>query len=246
MTSVDRLSVATDSLLAHISPSNASQLTESLHGSDDDDDEAVGGKRVRSPSVTNIDDDSLEDVEAVEESDEAKCSMTPVSISKSHAHANVNAVHLSKDWNAPIYAFFHPVPSIDYVGNLARHVHVFKCNAKVCKGKGMNWRHVWRYLDTADGRLTSNLRCHAKICWGEEAITGADATKSHCVAHENVEKSLRMLDGSITAMFEHIKGKGSVTYSHRQHTKTESRYVMVEPHLSHIPMLIFITSTEII
>jgi hypothetical protein len=110
----------------------------------------------------------------------------------------------------------------------------------------MNWQHIQRYLDTAEGRSTSNLCCHVKICWGEEAIAGADATKLHPVAHEIVDKSLRMLDGSITAMFECIKGKGSVTYLHRQHTKTESRYVMVKPHLSCIPMLIFITSTEII
>jgi hypothetical protein len=110
----------------------------------------------------------------------------------------------------------------------------------------MNWRHIQRYLDTADERLTSNLCHHVKICWGKEAITGADAAKSHHVACEIVEKSLRMLDGSITAMFKCIKGKGSVTYLHRPHTKTESWYVMVEPYLSCIHMLIFITSMEII
>ncbi|KAF8227815.1 hypothetical protein L208DRAFT_1294699 [Tricholoma matsutake] len=62
--------------------------------------------------------------------------MTHQSFSKSYV--NANAVRLSKDWNAPIYAFFHPVPSIDYVGNPAQCVHVFKCNAKFCKGKGLN------------------------------------------------------------------------------------------------------------
>ncbi|KAF8230845.1 hypothetical protein L208DRAFT_1279924 [Tricholoma matsutake] len=62
--------------------------------------------------------------------------MTHQSFRKSHV--NVNAVCLLKDWNAPIYAFFHPVPSIDYVGNPAQHVHVFECNAKFCKWKGLN------------------------------------------------------------------------------------------------------------
>jgi hypothetical protein len=107
----------------------------------------------------------------------------------------------------------------------------------------MNWRHVRRYLDTADGKSTSNLRRHAKICWGEEAIAGADAAKSHGAAHEIVEKSLGMPDGSITAMFERVKGKGKVTYSHKQHTRTESRYALID---LPIHMLISVISTEIV
>lgn len=91
----------------------------------------------------------------------------------------------------------------------------------------MNWRHVRRYLDTTDGTSTSNLHHHAKICWGEEAVAGADAAKSHGATREIVERSLEMPDGSLTAMFERVKGKGKVTYSHRQHTKTEARYALV-------------------
>lgn len=91
----------------------------------------------------------------------------------------------------------------------------------------MNWWHVQRYLDTADGKSTSNLHCHAKICWGERAVAGADAAKSHDTACEIVGKSLRMPDGSITAMFECVKGKGKVTYSHKQHTKTEAWYTLI-------------------
>jgi hypothetical protein len=132
----------------------------------------------------------------------------------------INADHLLKDWNAPVYAFFDPVPSINYVGNLARHACVFKCNAKGCKGKGLNQWHVWRYLDTADGKSTSNLCHHVKICWGKEAVAGTDAAKLHSVACEIIEKSLRMQDGSFTTMFEHVKGNGKVAYSHKQHTKT--------------------------
>jgi hypothetical protein len=139
----------------------------------------------------------------------------------------INADRLSKDWRAPVYAFFDPVPSIDYVGTPARRIHVFECNAKGCKGKGLNRRHVRRYLDTADGKSTSNLRRHAKVCWGEEAVAGADAAKLHGAAREIVEKSLRMQNGSITAMFERVKGDGKVTYSHKQHTKTGARYARV-------------------
>ena len=45
-----------------------------------------------------------------------------------------------------------------------------------CMGKG-NGRMVRRYLDTGDAKSTSNLRKHAKICWGEEAVTVADKTR---------------------------------------------------------------------
>jgi len=46
-------------------------------------------------------------------------------------------------------------------------------------------------------------------------MAGVDAVKSHGAAHEIIEKSLRMPDGSITAMFEHVKGRGKVMYSHK-------------------------------
>ena len=91
----------------------------------------------------------------------------------------------------------------------------------------MNRRHIRRYLDTADGKSTSNLRHHAKLCWGDEVVTGADATKSYGAAREIVGKSLGMPDGSITAMFERVNGNGKVTYSHRQHTKTEAQYALI-------------------
>jgi hypothetical protein len=91
----------------------------------------------------------------------------------------------------------------------------------------LNRWHVQRYLDTANGKSTSNLRCHVKICWGKEAIAGADAAKLHGAACKIIEKSLRMQDGSITAMFEHVKGNGKIAYSHKQHTKTGAWYARV-------------------
>ena len=77
----------------------------------------------------------------------------------------------------------------------------------------------------SDGKSTSNLCRHAKLCWGEEAVSAADAVRTHGAARQVVEKALTMRDGSITAIFKHINGgNGTVTYSHRQHTKTEVRY----------------------
>ena len=91
----------------------------------------------------------------------------------------------------------------------------------------MNRRHVRRYLDTSDGKSTSNLRRHAKICWGDDIVAGADAAKAHGAAREVVEKSLTIPDRSIAAMFERVKGDGKVTtYSHKQHTRTEARYAL--------------------
>jgi hypothetical protein len=49
---------------------------------------------------------------------------------------------------------------------------------------------------------------------------GADAAKLHGAAHKIIKKSLRMQDGSITTMFERVKGNGKVAYLHKQHTKT--------------------------
>ena len=123
---------------------------------------------------------------------------------------------LQKEWDAPIYAFFGPLPSIEYVSG--RKVHVFRCSARQCHCRT---RLVRRFLDTTDAKSTSNLRRHAKICWGESAISAADGTRDVKSARE-VLKSHNGADGSITAAFERV-GQGKVTYSHRQHTKTEAR-----------------------
>jgi hypothetical protein len=65
------------------------------------------------------------------------------------------------------------------------------------------------------------MRKHAKICWGAETVAAADATKDLNAARDVLTQS-KLKDGSITAEFTRI-GKGKVTYSHRQHTKTEAR-----------------------
>jgi hypothetical protein len=124
-----------------------------------------------------------------------------------------------KDWTAPIYAFFKPIPIIEYVDN--RRAHVFTCNAKTCKGRGKNGRSVRRFLGTSDSTSTSNLRRHAKICWSEETIAAASNAKDVHAARAVLAKS-KLKDGSITAAFERV-GKEKVTYLHRQHTRTESR-----------------------
>ena len=96
--------------------------------------------------------------------------------------------------------------------------HVFECAAGKCRGK--HGRDVCQFLDTGDAKSTSGLGRHAKNCWGDEAVAAADSTQDLESARVVLAKT-KLCDGSITAEFECI-GKGKVTYSHHQHTSTES------------------------
>ncbi|KAF8257665.1 hypothetical protein EI94DRAFT_1556419, partial [Lactarius quietus] len=123
---------------------------------------------------------------------------------------------LSKDWDAPIYTFFKPMPVVEYIDQ--RKAHVFECAAHSCHG----WsRFVRRYLDTGDAKSTSNLRRHAKLCWGEEIVTTADDARNAKTAREALRHG-KKVNGSIMSAFQRI-AKGQVTYSHCQHTKLEAR-----------------------
>ncbi|KAF8258098.1 hypothetical protein EI94DRAFT_1527355, partial [Lactarius quietus] len=117
---------------------------------------------------------------------------------------------LSKDWDAPIYAFFKPMPVVEYIDQCK--AHVFECTAHSCHG---------RFLDTGDAKSTSNLRRHAKLCWGEENVTMADDAHDAKTAREALRHG-KKVNGSIMSAFQHV-AKGQVTYSHRQHTKLEVR-----------------------
>ena len=127
---------------------------------------------------------------------------------------------LIEEWTSPIYAFFGKIPDISYING--RCVHEFRCSAKSCKAKGVYKRIVRRYLDTTDCKSTSNLKRHAIMCWGAENVDRALDTKVDIKEARVTLAGLK--DGSITAAFERT-GKGKVSYSHRQHTKAETRYL---------------------
>jgi hypothetical protein len=132
---------------------------------------------------------------------------------------------LMKDWTSPVYAFFKPIPLIGLIDG--RRVHIFTCIAKRCRGKGRNGREVRRYLGTSDSTSTSNLRRHAKACWGESMVKAAGNVKNAHAARAVLAKSsgsTDLTDGLITAAFERIN-KRTVTYSTRQLTKSETRCV---------------------
>ncbi|KDR65506.1 hypothetical protein GALMADRAFT_148651 [Galerina marginata CBS 339.88] len=101
-----------------------------------------------------------------------------------------------------IYVFFWKTLRIEYKGS--HRYHVFECGAKTCKGR--KGRDVQRFLDTSDAKSTGNMQEHAKICWGDEAVTPADATKDLDGARAILVQS-KLQDGSKTAKFARI-GKG--------------------------------------
>lgn len=124
--------------------------------------------------------------------------------------------HMMKSWTSPIYAFYEPVPSIDYVDG--RRSHIFKCMAHGCKFKSR------QYLDTKDKSSTGNMVQHVKGCWGDECWAAASVCHTAEEARESVTKPYSH-SGSITASFSQT-GKGKVTYSHRNHMKAKTKYTL--------------------
>src|SRR5882724_4935620 len=102
---------------------------------------------------------------------------------------------------------------------------------------------VWRFLNTKDSTSTSNLRKHAESCWGKDALEVGMAAGTAKDAHESVVKEIKG-SGSITAAFKR-KGKGKVTFSHHQHTKTETKSVTL-PCQASVPYLIILCRAEIV
>lgn len=118
---------------------------------------------------------------------------------------------MMEKWNTPIYAFWKPIPTIGYENG--RRYHEFRCFKKSCS------KATKRYLDTSDATSTGNLHRHAKTCWGTEVVKLAMNAGNLDQARTVLSKSK---DGSIAEAFQ-VKGKDKVTYSHRQHTKMETR-----------------------
>lgn len=146
--------------------SKASHILERADGSDDRDSD--------SNSDSSTGNNAGEDANMSEPEETAEMELSKLCTQHTTIFAHIIAERLLEDWVSPIYIFFKPTPAIEYIKE--RRVHVFQCDAKYCKGRG-NGRHVRRYLDTGDAKSTSNLRKHAKICWGEEAVAAADSTR---------------------------------------------------------------------
>lgn len=124
-----------------------------------------------------------------------------------------DVARLSARWTAPVYAFFK-TPLIEHENG--RRCHTFHCVKSGCPSKHR------RFLDTHDQTSTSNMRQHARRCFGPEVFDAMVELPNAKAARPHVEAYIR--SGSIDASFER-KGKGKLTFSARQHTFHEARYV---------------------
>jgi hypothetical protein len=179
------------------------------HTDNDRESDAPGGE------VIDVDDTKSDEEEVFEDDNAELCGYWMHLSFDLSTQTVIDRLH--KDWDAPIYVFLNPLPSIEYVHK--QKSHVFKCSTSQCH---YQTRFVHWYLDKSDVKSTSNLHCHAKACWGNEVVVAADTTQDVNAAQDALANH-KEIDGSIKAIFQHI-GKGGATYSHRQFTRTEARY----------------------
>jgi len=205
----------------HITPSSTHltphprQATNSDKSSDGRTSDGARAIVVEDSDEEESDNEGSDKGEVTDEDDDAKLGMWSNTLL---ALIDIGQLaRLQKDWDAPIYVFFKPLPSIEYIHN--RKAHVFECAASQCHCRT---RFVRRFLDTGDAKSTSNLRRHAKTCWSEEAVEVADGTRDIKTARAALQ-NLKSVNGSITAAFQRV-GEKKAVYSHRQHTKTEAQY----------------------
>ncbi|KAJ7937979.1 hypothetical protein B0H13DRAFT_2302081 [Mycena leptocephala] len=75
---------------------------------------------------------------------------------------------LKANWTAPIYSFFKP-PTLEFDHN-DRPYHMFRCASTTCQ---FDSKGVKRFADTSDSTGTSNLKKHARKCFGEATVDAA-------------------------------------------------------------------------
>ncbi|KAF4618847.1 hypothetical protein D9613_009691 [Agrocybe pediades] len=182
-------------------PKNKNRILESDDESDDNDIVEIDAPKSRAGSP-----DSVVEIEDPDEE-------TP----------DKELERLSQEWTSNIYGFFSPTVKIAEING--RRAHEFECSAEHCKGHGVNARIVRRFLDKGDAKSTSNLKRHAIRCWGETLVEQAMKAANVESIREGL-KDAKLVDGSITAVFKR-NGKGKITYSHRQHTASQTRAEIV-------------------
>jgi hypothetical protein len=134
---------------------------------------------------------------------------------------------------SPVYAFFHQRPRL--TTHQGRKCLEFVCGAPHCKGsgRGEEARIVRRYFGTWDATSTSNLRKHAKKCWGEDVLAKADEAKANKEDVNTIREGLKDIkrrpNGRLEAVFARKGGKAPVTYSTMNHTYEETRYAPIQP-----------------
>ncbi|KAJ6538177.1 hypothetical protein DFH09DRAFT_930666 [Mycena vulgaris] len=120
---------------------------------------------------------------------------------------------MKKKWNSPIYSFFSDNVTICERED-GRWYHFFKCASSRCKSKFFCTCPMFCLL--CDSASTSNLKKHASLCFGRDAVDSAIAGQGP-----------KNPDGSIFAAFARA-GQKPVTVTHRAHTDAEARAHIVE------------------
>ncbi|KAJ7810215.1 hypothetical protein B0H14DRAFT_3480807 [Mycena olivaceomarginata] len=107
---------------------------------------------------------------------------------------------LKKDWTSTIYAFFDPIPKIEY-HEKGQRCHTFVCTARSCVGK--NRRGVRRCLETSDIQHENPIRAKALeagyeyICrkvWTDEEATWTERREAVAIlAQDALDYGFRKL-----------------------------------------------------
>ncbi|KAG2038702.1 hypothetical protein BDR03DRAFT_933525 [Suillus americanus] len=80
-------------------------------------------------------------------------------------------------------------------------------------------------IETKGDQCAHSFKCMVKGCQGDEVLQAADEVRNAEGAHMKIVGNF-LQNGSIMTVFER-KGQGKVTYSHRQHTWTETKAEIV-------------------
>ncbi len=126
---------------------------------------------------------------------------------------------LKKGFHSPIYTFYRPKIEIKYccsrTSKKSQKHHVFVCAAPGCK------HCVARNQETRDQSLSSNLKDHARQCWGINTVKAALQVKDLDQAQVILKKHGRKKNGLLTTVFLKLKKLGANVYSMIPLTKAE-------------------------
>ncbi|GLB40642.1 hypothetical protein LshimejAT787_0805130 [Lyophyllum shimeji] len=176
--------------------------------SDNEDEEVLPSVPRRSASRS-----SMVDSSHARESDDEGSERAEEDRSDVDDEELINKLRLK--WGAPVYAFFEPIPEVEWrtvqprKGSkmFRRRYFKFKCIATHCTAKGKNGRYVVRAASGSDKSSTKNLRRHVEECWkARDILKGRDN---------------RLRDGSILKAFEEKTVLAKPRYSGNPPTKAE-------------------------
>ncbi|KAK0442360.1 hypothetical protein EV421DRAFT_1904138 [Armillaria borealis] len=167
----------------------------------------LGAKMKYTGSSVSVQSKDLPDLIEVRDSDDEEDAASANDVGATEDDDEKELQWALKTWNAPVYAFYAPIPCITY------HEGGQKCYVWMCMAKGCG-HEVTRFQDTSDSGSMKNLHAHVKKCWGEDILKAADMVKDLKNARDIIKAHRSSPEnGSITAAFSRMQGKGTVVYS---------------------------------